>query len=122
MGPALIGLASAAIDVSDGLLADLGHVCDVSGCGATVRQAAVPLSPALTRCRGFDRMAAMAAGDDYELLFTAPPAAVAAVMATAARLGVPVAEIGTVEPEPGVRVVDADGNPVAVARTGYRHF
>jgi thiamine-monophosphate kinase len=122
LGPALVGLATAAIDVSDGLLADLGHVCDVSGCGATVALDAVPVSAAAGRCTGYGRLDAVAAGDDYELLFTAPETAAAHVAAAAEECGVAVTAIGSIEAGQGVRLVDSAGDPVAVTRTGYQHF
>lgn len=122
LGPALVGLAHAAIDVSDGLLADLGHVCAVSGCAATLQLDAVPRSPAAGRCAGFAALDALSAGDDYELLFAAPPMASQAIAAAAARCGVAVTEIGRIAAGEGVHLVDAEGRPVAVGRTGYQHF
>lgn len=122
LGPALVGLAHAAIDVSDGLLADLAHICKGSGRGATVEAAAVPLSPALTRCSGFGPADAFTAGDDYELLFTVPGSRASEVWAVAERVGVPVAEIGRIEAEGGVRLVDEKGETLEVGRSGFRHF
>ena len=74
LGQALRGIASAAIDVSDGLVADLGHILEVSGVGAELHADALPLSPAARDLPGA-RDAALSGGDDYELLFTAPPEA-----------------------------------------------
>ncbi len=122
LGPALVGLATAAIDVSDGLIADLGHICAVSGCGAAIALDAVPLSAAAGRCAGYDRLDALAAGDDYELLFTAPQEAADRIAAVAERCGVGVTAIGSIEAGRGVRVLDAHGASVTVTRTGYRHF
>ncbi len=123
-GQALRGLARAAIDISDGLLADLAHVCKASGVGAEVRAADLPLSPALSSL--FDapaaRELALAGGDDYELCFSAPTARSGEVVATLARLGCGVTCIGHVTDGDGVRVLDVQGNPLATARRGWEHF
>jgi thiamine-monophosphate kinase len=113
------------IDVSDGLLADLGHVCEASGVAATVTAAALPLSPAVLAVEAGERdlRARLAtAGDDYELLFTAPAGADAAILAVSREAGVPVTAIGAVAAGAGVRLLDADGQAIAVERAGYRHF
>ncbi len=122
LGPALVGLAHAAIDVSDGLLADLAHICEVSGRGATIEAAAMPVSETVGRCTGYGLADALSAGDDYELLFTVPRDRADEVHALADRVGVPVAEIGGIEPERGVRLVGKDGDLVEIERTGFRHF
>jgi thiamine-monophosphate kinase len=125
LGPELASVAHAMIDVSDGLLADLGHVCAASNLAAVVELMALPLSPAA-------RAAVAAApelqpllatgGDDYELLFTAAEAATPALMALAVRLGLGLTAIGRIEPGSGVRLVDAAGREIAVEGTGWRHF
>ena len=130
LGPRLAGIAHAMCDVSDGLIADLGHICDASDVGATVELAAVPLSPPARRLAQQEpdlpvRLAT--AGDDYELLFTAPPEASAAIERLAAELALPVTAIGTIhggtiERGAGVRLVAADGRPVPITAAGYRHF
>jgi thiamine-monophosphate kinase len=125
LGPRLAGIAHAMCDVSDGLAADLGHICDASRVGAVVELPAVPLSAAAKRVAAAepDLPATLAAaGDDYELLFAAPPEASAAIAALAAELALPLTAIGQIEAGAGVRLVDAVGNPVAVASPGYRHF
>jgi thiamine-monophosphate kinase len=125
LGPRLVGIARAMCDVSDGLLADLGHICEASETGATVALAALPLSPAaqLVAAGEPDLPAHLAtAGDDYELLFTAPPQASAAIDRLATELGLRITAIGTIDPGAGVRLVDAGGNPIPVATAGYRHF
>ena len=124
-GPALRGLASAAIDVSDGLVADLGHVCDTSGIGAEIALPDIPFSPAAAALIMRDASLAEAAvtgGDDYELLFTAPGAARAAIIETARRLDVPATRIGRMIAGSGVTLRDAAGTAIALARTGWRHF
>jgi thiamine-monophosphate kinase len=125
LGPRLAGIAHAMLDVSDGLLADLGHICEASTVGATVRLDRVPLSAEARRLvEAEPDIAAQLAtgGDDYELLFAAPVEARAAIARLAAELGVPIAEIGAIEPGKGVRLVDRGGNPIPVAAAGWRHF
>lgn len=125
LGPRLVGLANAMIDVSDGLLGDLGHICETSHVAARLELEALPLSPAARAVvdRQADLRASLAVGgDDYELLFTAPPSASAAITELSAELGLPITLIGVVEPGEGVRLVDADGRTVPVADAGYRHF
>ncbi len=125
LGPALYGVANAMIDVSDGLLADLGHICETSGCAATVLLSKLPFSPAALTilAEGWDHPVALATGgDDYELLFTAPPGATEAIHALGSRLSVPLTAIGRIEPGEGVRLVDGDGREIAVGAGGYRHF
>ncbi len=124
VGQALRGMAHAAIDVSDGLLADLGHVCKASGVGAEIRVVDVPQSRALTTL--FDaataRELALAGGDDYELCFTAPEAGAQDVMATLSRLGCGVTRIGRMTEGGGIRVIDANGQPLTPPRQGWEHF
>lgn len=114
LGRALRGVATASLDVSDGLLADLGHIAAVSGVRIVVAADAVPRSEAL---RGFDPdgvVRAVTAGDDYEIAFTtASPVPVAAV---------PVTRIGHVEPGQGVVLVDGLGREIPVTRAGFTHF
>lgn len=119
-GRALRGLASAAIDVSDGLAADLGHVLKASGVGATLRLDALPVSESLCRALGVEeaRRLALTAGDDYELCFTAPAAHAAAIAA----LPFPCTPIGHIEPAPGLRVLDGQGRPIRLASAGFDHF
>lgn len=124
LGQALAGIAHAALDVSDGLLADLGHLTEASGQGAELEFERLPLSPALAGQRHQDavREAVLAGGDDYELCFTASPADHDAVLAAAAAAGTPVQRIGVLVAEPGIRVRDAAGALVHARRAGYDHF
>jgi thiamine-monophosphate kinase len=125
LGPRLAGIAHAMCDVSDGLLADLGHISEASMVGATVRLAALPLSSAARRLvEAAPGLAASLAtgGDDYELLFAAAPEAGAAIGRLAAELKLPITEIGAIEPGDSVRLVDAAGNEIPVATAGWRHF
>lgn len=123
-GLALRDVASACIDVSDGLLADLGHICEASGVGAIVDADALPLSSAMLALfdaeqrRGF----ALSGGDDYELCFTASVGRADRIAADFARLGFGAARIGRIVAEPGLRVRDANGNAVETPRRGWQHF
>ncbi|MBX3725742.1 MAG: thiamine-phosphate kinase [Xanthomonadales bacterium] len=124
LGRALRGVASAAIDVSDGLVADLGHLLDASGVGARIDADAVPCGELATALLGATqaRTLALAGGDDYELCFTVPADRIDAAAAAAAAAGTPVARIGTVESGAGLAVVDRNGRPVPLARAGWDHF
>jgi thiamine-monophosphate kinase len=125
LGCRLVGVADAMCDVSDGLIADLGHICDASEVGATIRLKAVPLSPAadaMVAAQRTTRLALATGGDDYELVFAAPSDADTVIGKLAAELGLPITAIGTIEAGKGVRVLDAAGKPVAPTSTGWRHF
>jgi thiamine-monophosphate kinase len=123
LGHALRGLASSAIDLSDGLLGDLGHVLERSGVGACVDVDAVPRSALLqAQPLAVQRTCTLAGGDDYELAFTAPRDAAARVTAAAQRGGVTVTRIGRIEAAPGLRLVDADGRSVAADFVSFDHF
>lgn len=124
LGAALRGIAHAAIDVSDGLAADLGHLCKESGTGARIEAARLPLSP-----EAADLLAAtpdllatiLTGGDDYELLFTAPPSARPAVEAAARRSRTPVCEIGVMTSPHSVHILGPEGRPLTLARAGFEH-
>jgi thiamine-monophosphate kinase len=123
-GLSLRGRASACIDVSDGLLADLGHLCTASAVGAEIEVERLPLSCALLG--SCDEAAAhdyaLAGGDDYELCFTVPPALAGEVQADLARLGCGATRIGRIVEAPGVRVRGAEGEWLTPARRGWDHF
>ena len=124
LGPCLPGIATAAIDVSDGLLADLGHLCERSGCGARLEIARLPLSPAARAALAADAGllgTILGGGDDYELLFAVPPADRARALALATS-DVPVTEIGRFEPGKDVRAVRADGTALPSLPAGWQHF
>jgi thiamine-monophosphate kinase len=125
LGRRLRGLASSAIDVSDGLVADLGHVLERSGIGAEVWLDQLPRSSAIAECADAElaRECLLAGGDDYELLFTAPQARRAAILALAAEIGLPLTRIGRmVSGAPVVTVLDGAGRPVSLGAGGYDHF
>ena len=127
LGPHLVGLAHAAMDVSDGLIQDLGHLCRASGVGAVLRAGDVPLSSAARAALSADGgclVQVLTGGDDYELLLAAPPEAAEALAALAATAGVPLTAIGQVVAGTGVTVVDSAGRilPPDVGQGGWRHF
>ena len=123
LGIALRGIASAAIDLSDGLVGDLGHVLRASAVGATLRLADIPHSAHVAACsEGQRRQCLLSGGDDYELLFAAPAGARAWVRDAGARAGVPVTCIGTLDAERGLRVIDAGGAPVVLTERAFDHF
>ena len=124
LGLALRGVASAAIDVSDGLVGDLGHVLAASGVGATLRAEQVAALPAQAQALSVqDRLdLALAGGDDYELAFTAPAAARDAVLAAGRASGTAVHCIGVIEAAPGLLLVDAAGQAVVRPVAAFDHF
>jgi thiamine-monophosphate kinase len=124
LGQGLVGLASSAIDVSDGLVADVGHIAEASGVGAVIEWEAVPLSPAAARFRQHPlvQRAALAGGDDYELVFTAPPHLHTELELLGGRVGLELTRIGRIEAGAGVMVLDRAGKPLALAETGFDHF
>jgi thiamine-monophosphate kinase len=127
LGKALRGIARSGIDVSDGLVADLGHICERSRVAATVRFDAIPASAAVRRNLGLPaaRAALLAGGDDYELVFTAGRAQRETIARLSKRLRLKLTCIGNITRRRGARLVtvlDAGGRPVTVGRTGYKHF
>ena len=123
-GAALRGQATACIDVSDGLLADLGHICASSGVGAEIEAVRLPRSSALLDLHD-DRDAlrfALSGGDDYELCFTVPASRVADVQADLSRVGCGVIRIGRIVDGAGVSVVGHDGERLESRQQGWEHF
>ncbi len=131
LGRSLRGIATSAIDISDGLLGDVSHILKASAVGALIdvdvassliaanalfAPAAAPFDARLRRTL------VLAGGDDYELAFTAPPGARAAVEHAAAQAGTPVTRIGRITAAPGLRLQDAAGQPVAGAYRSFDHF
>jgi thiamine-monophosphate kinase len=124
VGSALRGIATACIDVSDGLLADLGHICERSGVGAEIEAPMLPRSSALLTLFGEDEAleCALSGGDDYELCFTVPAARASEVAADLSRAGCIATRIGRIVEGQGVRVRDAGGIAMAAPRKGWEHF
>ena len=123
-GAMLRGLASASVDVSDGLIADLDHMASASGVAITVDAEKVPRSDALRAFWGDDPAAilrAVTAGDDYQIAFTAPPQTESKIMAAAKAADIAVTAIGTVDAGQGVTVAHR-GNALAIPKPGYKHF
>jgi len=124
LGQALRGLATSAIDISDGLLGDLGHICALSGVGAVVEGDRLPVSE--TGAKYVDSRAGLTAvvagGDDYELCFTAPAGARDSIEDLVNMLGVPLSRIGEIRAGKGVSLVAADGRPIPVDVEGFDHF
>ena len=121
LGEALRGVAHAAIDISDGLIADLGHVLDISGKGAEIHTDWIPLSQAAAPHRGALE-AALTGGDDYELLFTADPEQRPALQAIGEDLSLPLTIIGQVTENTDLDILDARGRAVAIEGKGWQHF
>jgi thiamine-monophosphate kinase len=116
-------LAHAALDISDGLVGDLGHILAASGVGATLDVDALPAGPVLARQPlALRRRFTAAGGDDYELCFTAPAQNRAAIAAAAAGCGTAVTRVGRIEPEAVLRLVDAQGAPLDLGLRGWDHF
>jgi thiamine-monophosphate kinase len=123
LGRALLPLAHAAIDISDGLVGDLGHILAASGVGATLDVDALPAGPVLAQQdTHFRRLFCAAGGDDYELCFTAPPAQRTAIMAAAQQTATPVTRVGSIDAAPGLRLVDAHAQPLEMNIAGFDHF
>lgn len=124
VGKAIRGLASAAIDISDGLLSDLGHLVQASAVGAELDVVQLPLSEAMQKCIKEERQAALAlsGGDDYELCFTVPPENCHAVEDAIAALGVPLARVGEIVTGDKVQCLDSFGEPIPFEHEGYNHF
>ena len=127
LGQALLdeGLATAAIDLSDGLVADIGHIAETSGLAARIEVSAIPLSAAAGRAVADDpvlRAALFGGGEDYELAFAAAPGQAEAIGGLAERLGLPIKRIGALAAGEGVKLVDESGEEVPLVSAGWTHF
>ncbi|OHW39562.1 thiamine-phosphate kinase [Pseudomonas sp. 06C 126] len=120
LGMALRGKATSALDISDGLLADCGHIAKASAVSLVIERQRLPLSAALLAFLGDEqaRSAALSGGDDYVLVFTLPPTELGSLLAE----GWPVHVVGRVEAGAGVRLLDAGGHDITPAVRGYQHF
>jgi thiamine-monophosphate kinase len=124
LGLALRQIAHSAIDISDGLLADLGHILKASRLGADIRFADIPLSP-ITRQHVANpavQSMVLAGGDDYELCFTAPSAKRAQIDALGRELGLSMGIIGQTRSQTGIEVYDADNTQLEIKKAGFDHF
>ena len=125
LGPLLHGIAHAALDVSDGLVQDLGHIARQSGVGIEIGLGSVPLSPAGRAVAAADagaRNRAITSGDDYEIAFTVPPGRLVAIETAARAARTRVTVIGHVVKGEGVAVRDAKGGKLAIGQGGFDHF
>jgi len=123
-GIALRGVASAMIDISDGLMSEIGHICEVRNYGAEIMTDAIPLSDELMSAAGEDSATRMAlfAGDDYELCFTAPAGKSDEIEKLAESLDLPMSRVGIIIDEPGINARRPDGSSMPYGGTGYQHF
>jgi thiamine-monophosphate kinase len=125
LGRQLVGIAHAMLDVSDGLVGDLNHLCVVSGVAAVLEAELVPLSSVARAALAQDKTLlslVLGGGDDYELVFAAPPGAEKALAALAVSLALPITPIGRISAGSGVQVVDGTGRRIELGISGYRHF
>ena len=123
MALARVPIAHAALDISDGLVGDLGHILAASQVGATLDADALPAGPVLARqAIALRRRFTAAGGDDYELCFTAPVENREAVLEAGRESGTAVTRVGRIEAEPGLRLVDAEGKPLDLGLKGWDHF
>lgn len=125
LGPKLVGLATASLDVSDGVVADLGHICAMSHLAATIEEASVPLSDAgrAALAHAPDLIdGILGGGDDYEILFTAPPQAGPQLANVAGTSGVPLTKIGRMTAGEGVQIRAENGRFRRLAMGGWSHF
>ena len=125
LSEAICEYANAALDVSDGLLADLGHICQTSGVKAVVELSKIPFSAeakAMIDVEKITHEALLSGGDDYEIMMAVDPSKFEAFKAAADKAGVPLAAIGRFEDGEGVEVLDDEGAVIEFSRTGWTHF
>jgi thiamine-monophosphate kinase len=124
LGQRLLGLAQSAIDISDGLAADLGHILEASGVAAEIEFAALPVSATLREYLHLPeaRRCVLAGGDDYQLCFTVPSWRREEVLEISRQLGLPLACVGRIVAGAGLRVLDQEGQPMALEEAGFDHF
>ena len=124
LGLALRGLAHSCLDISDGLLSDLGHITTASNVGAEIHLDTLPTSTYIKKhlkTPSFQQYL-LAGGDDYELCFTAPERHAASILLAGKSVNVPVVKIGQITATPGIEVLDASGEALRLNQTGYNHF
>ncbi|MCP4409991.1 MAG: thiamine-phosphate kinase [Gammaproteobacteria bacterium] len=123
-GRMLLNIASAAIDISDGLAADLSHILNASAVGARLQLTSIPRSKIFVEACAYrpEWRMVVAGGDDYELLFTVPQSKIPRLIQAGESLGCGITRIGQIERQPGLRIDDTDGREVVLASAGYQHF
>lgn len=117
LGQALVGVATSCMDVSDGLMQDLGHICRASNVGADIERTLLPLPQGK-----HDWQALISGGDDYELLFTAPQSNRAAIKTLSQKLSLPLNRIGSITAGNSVRLLNESAEDIPLAVKGWRHF
>ena len=124
LGQAILPFATAAQDISDGLAQDLGHILAASNAGAEIHAHAVPTLPALRQAlpEHIVHELTLAGGDDYELLFTAPPSHRHHIQAAAQAAQTPVQRIGKINHSGSLKILNAHGDEIHLARQGFDHF
>jgi thiamine-monophosphate kinase len=124
LGQLLRGVAHGAIDISDGLLADLGHILECANVGAEIQFDALPVSRVLRSWldQPVGKHCVLTGGDDYELCFTAPTTSRSDLQKISINLNLPLTRVGTIVAGKGCKVVAADGNVISIEKTGYDHF
>ena len=123
LGRAIAGHAHAAIDISDGLLQDLGHILEESGVGARIDESLIPIHPAIDGVpHDVRRHAVLCGGDVYELCFTAAPSEREKMMSISHRLGLPLTRIGELTAKSGLSLMDGQGQTVLPPEGGFDHF
>ena len=124
LGQRLIGLANSAIDISDGLLADLGHILEHSNVAATVNISKINCSGVIEKYLSQQHVVScmLAGGDDYELCFTVPRERRSKVDKISQEIGIPLTRIGKINKGEGLVVLDQTEKPITMEKTGYDHF
>ena len=126
LGRSLIGLANSATDISDGLAADLNNICHASGVGAIVEGSQIPLSDWISRqiqtSKQFSLIDIVSGGEDYELVFTAPPRKAKMIRALSKKLDLNLSKIGTIVNDSSVSFIDSLGQELPLSAQGFSHF
>jgi thiamine-monophosphate kinase len=125
LGQKLVGIAHSCMDISDGLVQDLGHICKTSNAGATIHLSSLPLShSAMNLVSRYPELwkRIITGGDDYELLFTAPASAEKTIAALSQEGNVPITKVGMITKGSNVEVLDESKTPIVLKKAGYRHF
>lgn len=125
LGQSLVGVASACMDVSDGLMQDIGHICRASNLGAEIELARIPLHPASSEwmeAGKISRTGLISGGDDYELIFTAAADQSAQIKTLSHELGIALTQVGNITADTNIQLNDETGAAIVMLRQGYQHF